>query len=133
MTGSWPCRSSGDTPAVSRSAWAVPSFGRALTGREASQVCGAARCLGQSIAAIMAAADRLPEAWDSPVSTDTVRAHLYRYGDAFDDSASRAHTRTQQASWHGEQSAQARSDIPPPQQFTALRGVVARERMTPTG
>ena len=82
---------------------------------------------------VRSAADRLPEVWDSPVSTDTVRAHLYRYGDAFDDSASRAHTRTQQASWHGEQSAQARSDIPPPQQFTALRGVVARERMTPTG
>jgi hypothetical protein len=70
---------------------------------------------------VRSAADRLPEAWDSPVSTDTVRAHLYRYADAFDDSASRARTLTQQASWHGEQNAQARSDIPPPQQFSSLR------------
>jgi hypothetical protein len=70
---------------------------------------------------VRSTADRLPEAWDSPVSTDMVRAHLYRYADAFDDSASRARTLTQQASWHGEQSAQARSDIPPPNQFAALR------------
>jgi hypothetical protein len=70
---------------------------------------------------VRSAADRLPAAWDSPVSTDTVRAHLYRYADAFDDSASRARTLTQQAGWHGEQSAQARSDIPPPQQFSSLR------------
>jgi hypothetical protein len=34
---------------------------------------------------------------------------------------SRARTLTQQASRHGEQSAQARSDIPPPQQFSSLR------------
>ena len=37
-------------------------------------------------------ADGLPEQWDSPGSTDAVREHLYRYADALDTSASRAHT-----------------------------------------
>jgi hypothetical protein len=64
---------------------------------------------------------QLPDAWDSPVSTDAVRDHLYRYAQALDTSASRAQTLTWQAGRHGEQNAQARNDIPSPQQFAALR------------
>ena len=41
---------------------------------------------------VRAAAAQLPEQWDSPVSTDAVRDHLYRYAQAFDTSASRATT-----------------------------------------
>jgi hypothetical protein len=55
------------------------------------------------------------------VSTDAVRDHLYRYAQAFDTSASRAHTLAWQADRHGEQNAQARNDIPSPQQFADLR------------
>ncbi|MDT5348389.1 MAG: hypothetical protein QOH91_1676 [Mycobacterium sp.] len=70
---------------------------------------------------VRAVAGQLPEAWDSPVSTDAVRDHLYRYAQAFDTSASRAHTLAWQADRHGEQNAQARNDIPTPQQFADLR------------
>ncbi|MDT5044775.1 MAG: hypothetical protein QOG75_628 [Mycobacterium sp.] len=70
---------------------------------------------------VRAVAGQLPEAWDSPVSTDAVRDHLYRYAQAFDTSASRAHTLAWQADRHGEQNAQARNDIPSPQQFADLR------------
>jgi hypothetical protein len=65
--------------------------------------------------------DTLPEQWDSPVSTETVRAHLYSYADAFDASAERARTLAVQADRHGEQNVQARSDIPSPQRFAGLR------------
>jgi PPE family len=82
----------------------------------------------QLVSALQGAADtvrslgeQLPEQWDSPVSTDAVRDHLYRYADALDTSASRAHTLAWQASRHGEQNAQARNDIPSPQQFAQLR------------
>jgi hypothetical protein len=70
---------------------------------------------------VRAVAGQLPEAWDSPVSTDAVRDHLYRYAQAFDTSASRAHTLAWQADRHGEQNTQARNDIPSPQQFADLR------------
>ena len=82
----------------------------------------------QLVSALEGAADtvrsvggQLPEQWDSPVSTDAVRDHLYRYAQALDTSASRAQTLAWQAGRHGEQNAQARNDIPPPQQFAALR------------
>jgi hypothetical protein len=65
--------------------------------------------------------DSLPEAWDSPVSTEDVRAHLYQYAAAFDASAERAATLARQADRHAEQNAQARQDIPPPDQYSALR------------
>jgi hypothetical protein len=70
---------------------------------------------------VRAVAGQLPEAWDSPVSTAAVRDHLYRYAQAFQTSASRAHTLAWQADRHGEQNAQARNDIPSPQQFAGLR------------
>jgi hypothetical protein len=70
---------------------------------------------------VRAVAGQLPEAWDSPVATEAVRDHLYRYAQAFDTSASRAHTLAWQADRHGEQNAQARNDIPSPQQFADLR------------
>ena len=82
----------------------------------------------QLVSALESAADtvrsvgvQLPEQWDSPVSTDAVRDHLYRYAQALDTSASRARTLAWQAGRHREQNAQARSDIPSPQQFAALR------------
>ena len=82
----------------------------------------------QLVSALESAADtvrsvgaQLPEQWDSPVSTDAVRDHLYRYAQALDTSASRARTLAWQARRHGEQNAQARNDIPSPQQFAALR------------
>lgn len=67
------------------------------------------------------AAERLPEVWDSPVSAQTVRSHLQGYSQALSASASRARILAQQASQHVEQTVQARSDIPTPQQFSALR------------
>jgi hypothetical protein len=82
----------------------------------------------QLVSALQGAADtvrtvgeQLPEQWDSPVSTDAVRDHLYRYADALDTSASRAHTLAWQAGRHGEQNVQARSDIPSPEQFAEVR------------
>jgi hypothetical protein len=82
----------------------------------------------QLVSALQGAADtvrtvgeQLPEQWDSPVSTDAVRDHLYRYADALDTSASRAHTLAWQAVRHGEQNVQARSDIPSPEQFAEVR------------
>jgi hypothetical protein len=82
----------------------------------------------QLVSALQGAADtvrtvgeQLPEQWDSPVSTDAVRDHLYRYADALDTSASRAQTLAWQASRHGEQNVQARSDIPSPEQFAEVR------------
>jgi hypothetical protein len=45
--------------------------------------------------------DSLPEHCDSPVPTETMRAHLYRYADAFDASAERARTLAQQANRPG--------------------------------
>jgi hypothetical protein len=82
----------------------------------------------QLVSALQGAADTvrsvgnsLPEQWDSPVSTEAVRDHLYRYAEALDTSASRAHTLAWQASRHGEQNVQARNDIPSPQQFAQLR------------
>jgi len=65
--------------------------------------------------------DQLPEQWDSPVSTDAVRDHLYRYAEALDTSATRAHTLAWQASRHGEQNVQARNDIPSPKRFAEVR------------
>jgi hypothetical protein len=82
----------------------------------------------QLVSALQGAADtvrtvgeQLPETWDSPVSTDAVRDHLYRYADALDTSASRAQMLAWQASRHGEQNVQARSDIPSPEQFAEVR------------
>ena len=66
-------------------------------------------------------AERLPEHWDSPVATSTVRAHLLQYADALDSSGSRARTLVTQANRHVEQNVQARSDIPSPQRFAAVR------------
>ncbi|KUI36231.1 PPE domain-containing protein [Mycobacterium sp. GA-2829] len=66
-------------------------------------------------------AEQLPEVWDSPVSTETVRSHLQGYSHALSASASRARILAQQATQHVEQTVQARSDIPTPQQFSALR------------
>ncbi|MCW2626046.1 PPE domain-containing protein [Mycobacterium sp.] len=65
--------------------------------------------------------DQLPELWNSPVSTDAVRDHLYRYAEALDTSATRAHTLAWQASRHGEQNVQARNDIPSPERFAEVR------------
>ena len=70
---------------------------------------------------VRAAAAQLPEQWDSPVSTDAVRDHLYRYAQAFDTSASRACTLAWQADRHAEQNVQARNDIPTPRQYAELR------------
>ena len=67
------------------------------------------------------AAERLPDHWDSPVATSTVRAHLLQYADALDSSGSRARTLVTQANRHVEQNVQARSDIPAPQRFAAVR------------
>ena len=70
---------------------------------------------------VRAAAAQLPEQWDSPVSTDAVRDHLYRYAQAFDTSASRATTLAWQADRHAEQNVTARNDIPTPKQYAELR------------
>ena len=82
----------------------------------------------QLVSALEGAADTvrqvgnsLPEQWDSPVSTDAVRDHLYRYAQALDTSASRAHTLAWQADQHSGQIVQARNDIPSPHQFAQLR------------
>ena len=82
----------------------------------------------QLVSALQGAADTvrqvsnsLPEQWDSPVSTDAVRDHLYRYADTLDTSAARARTLAWQADQHSGQIVQARNDIPSPQQFAQLR------------
>ena len=70
---------------------------------------------------VRATAAQLPEQWDSPVSTDAVRDHLYCYAQAFDTSASRASTLAWQADRHAEQNVTARNDIPTPRQYAELR------------
>jgi hypothetical protein len=70
---------------------------------------------------VRAAVAQLPEQWESPISTDAVRDHLYRYAQAFDTSASRANTLAWQADCHAEQNVTARNDIPTPQQYAELR------------
>ena len=77
--------------------------------------------LGAAADTVRSVGDGLPDQWDSPISTDAVRAHLYRYAEALDDSAARAQMLAQQADVHGEQNVQARRDIPAPAQFAALR------------
>jgi hypothetical protein len=76
---------------------------------------------GQAADDVRAVASALPATWDSPVATDVVRAHLGGYADALAASAQRAGAVVGQADQHVQQNVQARSDIPSPQEFSALR------------
>jgi hypothetical protein len=81
------------------------------------RVAGSAR---DASSVVRLVADNLPESWDSPVATEAVRSHLIKYADAFEASGQRAETVADQANRHAQELTQARSDIPTPEQFTAM-------------
>jgi hypothetical protein len=71
-------------------------------------------------------ADNLPETWSSDVSTPVVRAHLLTYRTALVDSGARAAGLARQAGLHADNAAQARVDIPAPQEYTELNNQIAQ-------
>jgi hypothetical protein len=71
-------------------------------------------------------AANLPASWDSELSTEQVQAHLTGYADSLEASGQRAGEVADQAGQHGEQLWQARSEIPGPDEFNAVRQQLAQ-------
>ncbi|MDA2893414.1 PPE domain-containing protein [Mycolicibacterium sp. BiH015] len=80
-----------------------------------------AATLDEAADTVRSASASLPDAWDSEVSTDVVRAHLTRYAESFDASSEWARGLVQQADRHAASAVQARADIPTPEEYEALR------------
>lgn len=75
---------------------------------------------------VRAVAANLPASWDSPISTEQVQVHLAGYADSLAASGQRAGEVADQAAQHGEQLWQARSEIPSPDEFNAVRQQLAQ-------
>jgi hypothetical protein len=79
-----------------------------------SQVADAA---ADAAAVIRSTINHLPDTLDGPVSAPAVSRHLRRYAEEFEACGSRAQLLARQATEHAAQQAQARQDIPHPQQL----------------
>jgi PPE family len=79
-----------------------------------SQVADAA---ADAAAVIRSTINHLPDTLDGPVSAPAVSRHLRRYAEEFEACGPRAQLLARQATEHAAQQAQARQDIPHPQQL----------------
>jgi hypothetical protein len=84
------------------------------------------RAAGEAAETVRAVAAHLPASWNSEPSTEQVQAHLTGYATSLDASGQRAGEVAEQAGQHGEQLWQARSDIPSPDEFSAVRQQLAQ-------
>lgn len=83
-----------------------------------SRASGAARDAAEQL---RAAVSQLPEVLDGPASTPAASRHLLGFADGLDRYADRGHGLVTQASAYASNLAQARQDIPAPQQHTAAQ------------